>query len=161
MRKRTFEMVDGFKFYDDLPRHDSFGTLVDATNYTALPDDWVVGTSDIVGSTKAIAAGKYKTVNMIGAAVISAQINAAKGRALPYIFGGDGAAFACPPEHAETATQALVAVQAWAEDEFGMQLRVAMTPVSEIRANGLEVTVARHQASEGVDYAMFHGRRRK
>jgi hypothetical protein len=150
-------MVDGFKFYDDLPRHDSFGTLVDATNYTALPDDWVVGTSDIVGSTKAIAAGKYKTVNMIGAAVISAQINAAKGRALPYIFGGDGAAFACPPEHAETATQALVAVQAWAEDEFGMQLRVAMTPVSEIRANGLEVTVARHQASEGVDYAMFHG----
>lgn len=150
-------MVDGFKFYDGLPHHDNFGTLVDATNYTALPDDWVVGTSDIVGSTKAIAAGKYKTVNMIGAAVISAQINAAKGRALPYIFGGDGAAFACPPEHAETASQALIAVQAWADDEFGMQLRVAMTPVSEIRANRMDVTVARHQASEGVDYAMFHG----
>ena len=150
-------MVDGFKFYDDLPHHDSFEALVDATNYTALPDDWVVGTSDIVGSTKAIAAGKYKTVNMIGAAVISAQINAAKGRALPYIFGGDGAAFACPPEHSEKATKALIAVQAWAEDEFAMQLRVAMTPMSEIRANGLDVTVARHQASEGVDYAMFHG----
>lgn len=86
-------MVDGFKFYDDLPHHDSFETLVDARNYSPLPDDWVVGTSDIVSSTKAISAGKYKTVNMIGAAVISAQINAAAGRALPYIFGGDGAAF--------------------------------------------------------------------
>jgi hypothetical protein len=150
-------MGDGFKFYDDLLHHNSFGTLVDATNYTALPDDWVVGTSDIVGSTKAIAAGKYKTVNMIGAAVISAQINAASHRALPYIFGGDGAAFACPPEHAETAAQALSAVQVWAEDEFGMELRVAMITVAEIRANGLDVTVARHQASEGVDYAMFHG----
>ena len=105
-------MVDGFKFYDDLPHNDSFSTLVDTVNYTALPDDWAVGTSDIVGSTKAIAAGKYKTVNMIGAAVISAQINAAVGRALPYIFGGDGAAFACPPEHAETAVKALSAVQA-------------------------------------------------
>lgn len=96
-------MVDGFKFYDDLPHHDSFSTLVDAVHYTALPDDWLVGTSDIVGSTKAIANGKYKTVNMISAAV---------GRALPYIFGGDGAAFACPPEHAETAVKALSAVQA-------------------------------------------------
>jgi hypothetical protein len=150
-------MVDGFKFYDDLPHHDSFETLVDARNYSPLPDDWVVGTSDIVSSTKAISAGKYKTVNMIGAAVISAQINAAAGRALPYIFGGDGAAFTCPPEHAETAGQALAAVQAWAGDEFGMQLRVAMTAVSEIRAKGFDVTVARHQASEGVDYAMFQG----
>ena len=150
-------MVDGFKFYDDLPHHDSFSTLVDAVHYTALPDDWLVGTSDIVGLTKAIAAGKYKTVNMIGAAVISAQINAAVGRALPYIFGGDGAAFACPPEHAETAAKALSAVQAWAEDEFGMQLRIAMTPLAEIRENGLNVSVARYQVSEGVDYAMFHG----
>ncbi len=31
-------MVDGFKFYDDLPHNDSFSTLVDAVHYTALPD---------------------------------------------------------------------------------------------------------------------------
>jgi hypothetical protein len=150
-------MVDGFEFYEKLPRIDQFRTLSDAVNYTALPADWVVGTSDIVGSTKAIAAGKYKTVNMIGAAVISAQINAAAGRALPYVFGGDGAAFACPPEHAKTAQDALCAVQVWAEEEFDMELRIALTKVSHIRDQGLEVAVARHQASEGVDYAMFSG----
>lgn len=69
-------MVDGFKFYEDLPRIDSFNLLTDAANYTTLPADGLVGNSDIVGLTKGIAAGKYKTVSVIGAVVISAQINA-------------------------------------------------------------------------------------
>jgi len=63
-------------FYDDLPRIPTFALLADPACYTALPADWIVGTSDIVGSTDAIADGRYKMVNMIGAAVISAQINA-------------------------------------------------------------------------------------
>ncbi|PCH72006.1 MAG: adenylate cyclase, partial [Rhodobacteraceae bacterium] len=75
------------KFYDALPLRTSFGDLSDPANYTALPDGWMIGASDIVGSTRAVAAGKYKTVNMIGAAVISAQINAAAGRAFPFVFG--------------------------------------------------------------------------
>jgi hypothetical protein len=150
-------MNSNFDFYDGLPRLTSFAAMALGESYTALPDDWVVGTSDIVGSTKAIGAGKYKTVNMIGAAVISAQINASDGHALPYVFGGDGAAFACPPEHAQTAADALTAVQCWAAEEFDMELRVAMTPMTEIRAAGLDVGVARHRVSDGVDYAMFSG----
>ena len=150
-------MNTGFDFYDGLARVDSFEAMALGESYTNLPEDWVVGTSDIVGSTKAIAAGKYKTVNMIGAAVISAQINASDGRALPYVFGGDGAAFACPPEHAQTASDALAAVQCWAREEFGMELRIAMTKVADIRAAGLDVGVARHRVSDGVDYAMFSG----
>ena len=150
-------MNTGFDFYDGLARVDSFEAMALGESYTNLPEDWVVGTSDIVGSTKAIAAGKYKTVNMIGAAVISAQINASDGHALPYVFGGDGAAFACPPEHAQTASDALAAVQCWAREEFNMALRVAMTKMADIRAAGLDVGVARHRVSDGVDYAMFSG----
>lgn len=150
-------MSDGFAFYDSLPRQDAFADMARSDSYTALPDDWMVGTSDIVGSTAAIAAGKYKTVNMIGAAVISAQVNGAQARPLPYVFGGDGAAFACPPEHADTASAALSAVQCWAMEEFDMELRVAMVSVADIRAAGLEVSVARHRVSSGVDYAMFAG----
>ncbi|WP_299297378.1 DUF3095 domain-containing protein [uncultured Tateyamaria sp.] len=144
-------------FYDQLPRQAAFSDLADPGLYTPLPDDWVVGTSDIIGSTAAIAASKYKTVNMIGAAVISAQINGAGGRAFPYVFGGDGAAFAHPPEHAEAAAAALAAVRVWAQAEFGMGLRVGVFPVADIRAAGREVAVARYSVSEGVDYAMFAG----
>ncbi len=38
-----------------------------------------------------------------------------------------------------------------------MELRVGMAPVSKIRSAGFDVKVARFQASEGVDYAMFSG----
>lgn len=150
-------MNNGFEFYDQLPRHSAFKTMTNADSYTPLPDDWMVGTSDIVGSTAAIGEGKYKTVNMIGAAVISAQMNGAKGQQLPFVFGGDGAAFACPQEHAKIAADALAAVQVWASEEFEMTLRVGMVPVGEVRAAGYDVAVARYQASEGVDYAMFLG----
>ncbi|MEO0402757.1 MAG: DUF3095 domain-containing protein [Pseudomonadota bacterium] len=144
-------------FYDTLPRSAAFSDLADPALYAPLPDDWIVGTSDIVGSTAAIGAGKYKVVNMIGAAVISAQINAAGGRAFPYVFGGDGAAFAHPPEFREAAATALAAVQVWAREEFDMGLRVGLFPVADIRAAGREVAVARYSASQGVDYAMFTG----
>lgn len=144
-------------FYDSLQRFDAFSALSDPVHYTPLPQDWVVGTSDIVGSTRAIAAGHYKTVNMIAAAVISAQINAAGGRAFPYVFGGDGAAFAHPAEFGDQAGAALAAVQVWARDAFGMELRVGLFDMARIREAGRDVTVARHTVSDGVDYAMFAG----
>lgn len=144
-------------FYDRLPIRVSFDEVTDPDNYAALPEDWLVGVSDIVGSTKAVAAGQYKTVNMIGAAVISAQINGAAGRAFPFVFGGDGAGFAISPDHADQARAALAAVRCWAREEFNMGLRVALVPVRDIRAAGREVSVARYQPSPGVDYAMFSG----
>ena len=114
-------MTQDFEFYDALPKGDAFVAFASPDVYTPLPDDWLVGTSDIVGSTREIANGRYKTVNMVGAAVISAQVNAAGGRPLPYVFGGDGAAFACPASHADTAAQALAAVQVWARELFGIE----------------------------------------
>ena len=149
--------ADSSGFYDALPRSGAFDDLTRAESYRSLPEDWMVGASDIVGSTRAIEAGRYKTVNMVGAAVISAQINASGGRAFPFVFGGDGAVFACPPANAARAADALAAVRAWAEAEFALQLRVAMVPVTAIRAAGLAVQVARYQPAPGVDYAMFGG----
>jgi len=97
-------------FYDAVPRKPDFSSLSQADSYTPLPDDWVLGTADIVGSTQAVAEGRYKTVNMVGAAVISAQINAHAGEAFPFVFGGDGAAFAVPPEWKDRAEAALAAL---------------------------------------------------
>ncbi len=148
---------DSRTFYDHLPRRTAFGALSDPACYAPLPDDWMIGTSDVVGSTRAVAAGRYKTVNMVGAAVISAQINSAAGCEFPFVFGGDGAGFACPAGRAGAAGDALAAVRCWAKEEFGLGLRVALVPVSAIRAAGLEASVARYQPAPGVDYAMFSG----
>ena len=149
--------TSGIAFYATVRTHDKFDVLCDPDVYAALPDDWWVATSDIVGSTQAVAEGRYKTVNMVGAAVISAQINAHQGVAFPYIFGGDGAGFAVPPDWQDRAGNALAAVRVWAREEFDMDLRIGMMRVADIRAAGQDVTVARFQVARGVDYAMFSG----
>lgn len=147
----------GHEFYENLTRVNDFATLSQDRAYSPVPGDWWLGTADIVGSTKAVADGQYKSVNMVGAAVISAQINAHAGAAFPFVFGGDGAAFAVPHEWKARSEAALAAVQVWAKAEFGMELRAAMVSVADIRAAQRDVTVARFQASAGVDYAMFAG----
>ena len=131
--------------------------MVDAASYAPLPEDWFIGVADVKGSTAEVEAGRYKVVNTVGAAVISAQINGANGAPFPFVFGGDGAAFAFWPEHENAVRMSLSAVRRWALEEFGIQLRGAIVPVAEIRKAGVDVAVARYQASSGVDYAMFEG----
>lgn len=150
-------------FYAELPRSTNFDELAASESFTALPDDWFVGVADIVGSTGHIARGFYKTVNTIGAAVISAQMNAVADETapgtteFPFVFGGDGASFAMAGELHEHAKAALAQVRRWALDEFGFELRAAIVPVSDIRAAGHEVQVARYKISDELDYAMFAG----
>ncbi|GGH33321.1 Protein of unknown function [Cribrihabitans marinus] len=144
-------------FYESLPRIASFAALTRDGSYVPLPDGWVIGAADIVGSTELIAEGRYKMVNVIGAAVISSQINADGRAGLPFVFGGDGAVFACGPERAESSRQVLGIMARWAQEEFGVTLRAAQVPVADIRAAGLDVRVARYQAAPGLDYAMFAG----
>ncbi len=150
-------MTGGGDFYQGLPLYSDFDRLAEANCYAPLPDDWWIGTSDIVGSTQAVANGRYKTVNMVGSAVISAQINAHEGQAFPFIFGGDGAGFAVPPAWRDAAQYALSAVRLWAKEEFDISLRVGMVQARDIRAADLDVGVARFRAADGVDYAMFSG----
>lgn len=144
-------------FYAGLPTQASFETLADRDRYRPVPDDWQVGVADIVGSTGHVARGLYKTVNTVGAAVISAQVNAAGGERFPYVFGGDGASFAFPGKDIARVREALARTMRWARDEFGFELRGAIVPVADIRAAGLDVAVARFAPSSHVDYAMFSG----
>lgn len=144
-------------FFDTLPLFAEFEGVADADNYRALPDDWSLATADIVDSTTAIAAGGYKSVNMAGASVISALLNALGRRDLPFVFGGDGALVAFPAMATATVREALSAVQAWAADELELTMRAAIVPLADIRARGLDVRVARFQASGEVSYAMFTG----
>ena len=53
----------------------NFEQVTDPKFYAPLPDDYVLGLTDVVGSTKAIAAGRYKAVNMAGADRKSTRLN--------------------------------------------------------------------------------------
>ncbi len=144
-------------FYNQIQPFSDFTRVTELDLYHSLPDDWIVGVADVVDSTGAIEAGLYKTINTIGASIIAAQFNIPGKMQFPYVFGGDGAAFAIWPARREASKDALMAVKRWAFEEFNMILRVALVPVREIRAAGLDVAVARFQVSDGVDYAMFRG----
>jgi hypothetical protein len=150
-------MPDTAAFYATLPVMRGFKSLMDSARYAPLPADWTVGVADVVESTKAIAAKRYKAVNMAGAAVIASVTNALEGREFPFVFGGDGASFAVPPRDAALAREALAATAAWADGELGLTLRVALVPVAAIRAQGFDVRVARYGPSENLSYAMFAG----
>lgn len=158
----ALEDNDGMRTVDDeflaaLPVFQHFEDVADPALYRALPQGWALAIADIVDSTAAIGAGRYKTVNMAGAAVISGVSNSLKRHDLPFVFGGDGAAVAVPPHTLEIASAALSNVQRWVKDELDLTMRVALVPVAEIRENGFDVRVARFQASEDVSYAMFSG----
>ena len=144
-------------FYASIPVFHGFGSLMDPAWYSPLPDDWSIGVADIVESTKAIAEARYKAVNMAGAAVIAAVTNALDGREFPFVFGGDGASFAVSPDDLERARAALAATAAWVKDDLNLAMRVALVPVTKVRAQGLDVRVARFAPSPNLSYAMFSG----
>jgi len=144
-------------FYGAIPVFRGFGSLMDPAMYAPLPDDWSVGVADIVESTKAIANQRYKAVNMAGAAVIAAVTNALDGREFPFVFGGDGASFAVAPSDLARARAALAATAAWVRQDLDLVMRVALVPVKDIRAQGLDIRVARFGPSANLSYAMFSG----
>jgi hypothetical protein len=144
-------------FYASLPVFRDFTQVMDPALFRPLPDDWVIGTADVVQSTKAIAENRYKAVNMAGAAVIVAVTNALGDRDFPFVFGGDGASFAVSAADADKAREALAATAAWVRDDLDLSLRVGMGSVAEIRAQGLDVRVARYAPSPNISIAMFAG----
>jgi hypothetical protein len=144
-------------FYGGIPVFRGFSRLMEPQLYSSLPADWTVGVADIVESTKAIAAKRYKAVNMAGAAVIAAVTNALQGREFPFVFGGDGASFAVSPADLAPAREALAATATWVKEDLDLSMRIALVPMSAVRAKNVDVRVARFGPSANLSYAMFSG----
>ena len=86
----------GDQFFNTIPAFTEFKDVVQKDRYRSLPEDWLIGVADVVDSTGALQAGRYKAVNTVGASVISAIMNLDRDASFPFVFGGDGAAFAVP-----------------------------------------------------------------
>lgn len=144
-------------FYRDLPGFTSFAAATEARHYRPAPEDWYVMITDVKASTKAIETGRYRDVNMAGAACITAAVNACKSVEIAYVFGGDGATLLVPPEHLEQVTEALLSVKRATRATLGLELRVGTVPVREILARGKALDVAKYVVSTGCALAMFQG----
>ena len=144
-------------FLAKVPTFASFAQIADPSLYEPVPDDWTIGLSDVVRSSAAIEAGRYKAVNMAGAAVISAVSNAVGHGTFPFVFGGDGASFVVPPRQTVAAQAALAATATFVREELELDLRIATIPVHTVRQAGFDLMLAKFEASQNVSYAMFAG----
>ncbi len=144
-------------FYRDLPMSDRFIDVANPEHYTQMPNDWHVIITDVRGSTKAIEAGRYKEVNIVGAASIAALLHAVGDVDVPFVFGGDGATFVVPSQLLETAKVALAGAKARAKAAFGMDLRVGLISIREVEAAGHTVKVSKFKISKHYAQAMFMG----
>ena len=144
-------------FYSQLPLLDNFLKITESGNFVDVPDDWYIVVTDIRGSTKAIEAGKYKEVNLLGACSIVAVLNAAGETEIPFVFGGDGASLLMGPSLLPAAQKALLATQQLAKREFDMDLRVGVVPVKVVVAANYPVKIAKFKVSENYSQAVFIG----
>lgn len=144
-------------FYKDLVPFTDFQKVVQEELFVMVPDDWRLIITDIPGSTAAIAAGRYKDVNVIGATSIVSAINAAGGIEFPFVFGGDGATMAVPSSIEAQVLEALRMGRWIAQHSFQMDLRIGSVSVAELRRRGGEVKVAKFTLSPQVKLAMFRG----
>lgn len=140
-----------------VPEVSSLLELYDGKQFVSFPPDWHVMITDVIGSTAAIQAGRYKEVNAMGATSITAVLNALDREEIPYVFGGDGATFVLHESQKERALYALNGVRNLAKSSFSLDLRVGSVPVSEVRKAGFDVTVCKYRVTEGYTQALFFG----
>ncbi|XWK90064.1 MAG: DUF3095 domain-containing protein [Phormidium sp.] len=143
-------------FYSELPALADFLEITNSKNYVSVPADWQVIVTDIVGSTKAIESGRYKEVNLIGACSIVAILNIATDFEVPFVFGGDGASLLIPPSLLPQAKAALLATKILAKQEFQLDLRVGIVPVSVVNKNGYDIKIAKLKVSKNYQQAVFN-----
>lgn len=144
-------------FYQELPSFRDFSLFTDEAPYVDVPADWSVVLTDIKGSTKAIALGRYKDVNTIGAACIIVSRKALEGVDFPFVFGGDGATLLVPNSHAARVCEDLASLKALSLQNFNFELRVGVVPVSDLNILGHRIQVGKFELTPGRSIAMLKG----
>ncbi len=143
-------------FYETLPSFPEFGSMTDPAHYKKLHSDWGVIITDIKGSTQAIAAGRYKDVNTIGAATIVVVTKALKSD-FPFVFGGDGATLLIPLSQKKNVLEALSSLRHLSKKNYDLELRIGFIPAEELERLGAVVEVAKFEMTKGRSVACLRG----
>ncbi len=135
----------------------NYELIADRTQTALAPDHWSVVVADVKGSTHAVREGRYRDVNLVGAACIAAVRNAFPARSVPYVFGGDGATFLIEGEKVETLMELLRGVQTMALQNLGLELRIGLLSVGELRKTGDEIRFGFLEYGPGEVLPFFRG----
>lgn len=144
-------------FYQKIQSFKNFKNFSLNSEYSELPDSWFVFVTDVKGSTKAIEEGRYKEVNIVGAASVTVCLNLLKGEDFPYVFGGDGATVCVPQKYEEAIGNELAKLRNFAKKNYNLDLRVAKIPVKKIYKADKKVLVAKYELIENRCIAFFKG----
>ena len=145
------------KFYRNLPESAGLAALLLGGKLESAPDGaWLV-CADVCMSTKAIAEGRYKDVNLAGAACITAVLNACHREDLPFVFGGDGAMLVVGEGERAVAKAALAGTVRMVREALALEMRAGLVPVRALREAGAELRVGRVRMSDGFHQAAFMG----
>lgn len=150
-------MSSSASFYLDLSPLEYPGSLEEPLRLVELPDDWGLGVTDVVHSTRALEEGRYKEVNLVGAATIMAVLNVGGFHRLPYVFGGDGSLFAFPWSLRAEISKVLEETQVMARESFGLNLRAGVVPASAIREHGGVLRLGKSLLTPAIGQAFFWG----
>jgi hypothetical protein len=145
------------KFYANIPAINDFSKIMENTNYSKVPHDWLILVSDIKNSTKAIEEGNYKQVNFIAALTIIGILNIDRELDFPYIFGGDGASLIIPPMLLENSKKVLLEASKKAKEVFNLDLRVGIISVKEIEKRGSFIEITKFQTTKDHTQAIVRG----
>ncbi len=148
--------MSSLNFFKNIKPITNFTDACDIANYVDAPESCYILLTDIKGSTKAIEAGRYKDVNMVGAACIAACVNTCRAD-LPFVFGGDGATILIPHEYYDEIALQMAAVRKLSEEYYGLGLRIGMMPMSDIYQRGYSFKLCKYQYSTGAAIYMYGG----
>ena len=149
--------MDSADFYSKIKPFSDFVEVTDPDKFWTLPEDWSVVVADVSNSSDAVNRGEMKAVNIIGVSVITSIRNAVAPIDIPYIFGGDGASLCIPKKYLEATRRALLATHELARHQFKLELRVGIVDIQQIRAEGRDVLIGKHQLSKHYHQAAFAG----
>lgn len=140
-----------------MPSFRDFSQVGQNSIYHDWPSGWSLVLTDIRGSTKAIQEGRYKQVNMIGAASIAAYVKCAGTQEIPFVFGGDGATLLVPNSMLVQLVEELKSLQNISAIQFSLELRIGYIDVDTLKQLGQPLKVAKYELSAGNFLAQFAG----
>ena len=144
-------------FYIKIPILTTFAQVFDKSNYKEPPTDWHIVVTDVINSTKAIEAGKYKDVNVAGALPAMAITNYIGHMQFPFIFGGDGMLYIIPSEYVERTKDILADTRDVVHNVFDLELRVGIVSMAKINKDGYSIGIARLRVSDRYVQAIIDG----
>lgn len=144
-------------FYKNLPYLESLSDVSNIKKFKDVPMDWIVLATDVQGSTIAVESGKYKEVNLIAAACVTAILNIDEDLEIPFVYGGDGASILIPPHILEEAKDVLRDTQNFAKLQFDLNLRIGAVPVIDILRDKQLIKIAKLKVSDNYYQSIFWG----